>query len=160
MNTGRIGIVIILLFLLCGGGDLYAQSVNYDHWVGEHYGTDEGLPNRTVHGATRDNNQLLWVGTESGLSLLDGYRVKVFKDFPQRFNGDLKRDNEGLIIASLSGHPDSVEFFDPTTFRAAGKRGEMAFLLLRRAAKIGWFMLWQMNSCLAITLSMPIVQAS
>lgn len=122
MNSGYSVLGCTLLFLLCGGQYLCSQPVNYEHWVEEYYGTDEGLPNRTVRGAARDNNQLLWVGTEGGLSLLDGYKVKVFKEFPQRFNGDLKRDDQGFLIATLTTHPDSIEFFNPATFQATGER--------------------------------------
>lgn len=48
--------------------------------VSERYTTNEGLSDNSVLCALRDSYGLLWVGTENGLNLFDGHRIRVFRD--------------------------------------------------------------------------------
>ncbi len=44
----------------------------------EHYGVEEGLSSSKVYSLLQDNNENIWLGTESGVSLFDGSRFTTF----------------------------------------------------------------------------------
>ena len=56
---------------------LAAQPLNV-----ERLNTTDGLSNNRVHHIFQDSYGLLWIGTEYGLNLYDGYDFKIFKNDP------------------------------------------------------------------------------
>ena len=56
---------------------LIAQPLHVE-WLN----TMDGLSNNQVHYIFQDSYGLLWIGTEYGLNLYDGYSFKVFKNEP------------------------------------------------------------------------------
>ncbi|RKY91051.1 MAG: hypothetical protein DRQ01_08285, partial [Ignavibacteriae bacterium] len=48
----------------------------------ERLNTTDGLSNNRVHHIFQDSYGLLWIGTEYGLNLYDGYSFKIFKNDP------------------------------------------------------------------------------
>ncbi len=45
----------------------------------KHYNISEGLSHNTVHCVVQDEKGFLWVGTEDGLNMFDGYSFTIFK---------------------------------------------------------------------------------
>lgn len=77
MNNLKKRLLIFLLFLCLGiGHSCYAQFSNlkFDHITAE-----QGLPQSTIHGITKDKYGFMWFGTWSGLCRYDGYKIKVYR---------------------------------------------------------------------------------
>lgn len=47
------------------------------------FSVEDGLPNTTVEAILQDHQGFLWVGTNDGLSLFDGYRFETFRHDPE-----------------------------------------------------------------------------
>lgn len=80
------------------------------------YSIDDGLPSSQIYGFTKDDNGLLWMGTDNGLCLFDSEETEVFttKDgLPENVILELKKDANGKIWGkTLSGHFFNI---DPET---------------------------------------------
>ncbi|MEM9529011.1 MAG: hypothetical protein AAGA31_20540, partial [Bacteroidota bacterium] len=85
-------------------------------------GLEQGLPHRIVFGSTYRSDGLLWIATEGGLCLYDGYKMKRIAQFPTGFLGKMWLDEEERVIHVLNTFPDSLEVFDTKTSTAFGRR--------------------------------------
>ncbi|MEM9259733.1 MAG: hypothetical protein AAGA62_08805, partial [Bacteroidota bacterium] len=85
-------------------------------------GLEQGLPHRIVFGSTYRNDGLLWVATEGGLCLYDGYKMNRMAQFPTGFLGKMWLDQEERVVCVLNTFPDSLEVFDPSKRTAFGYR--------------------------------------
>jgi signal transduction histidine kinase/ligand-binding sensor domain-containing protein/DNA-binding response OmpR family regulator len=68
--------LIIILFSLFIYLDLYSQHTDYKF---EHLSIANGLSHNTVTGIIQDHKGFIWIGTNDGLNLYDGYSFRVFK---------------------------------------------------------------------------------
>ena len=68
-------ISLTLLYLLVDG---QVPNLKFTH-----IGTPDGLSNNNVWCIQKDKNGFIWIGTEDGLNLYDGYRFRIFRSDPQ-----------------------------------------------------------------------------
>ena len=80
--TKLLSVLISILFLLCFQFS-YGQVPNLKF---EHIGSEDGLPQSTIHGIAKDKYGFMWFGTWAGLCRYDGYSFKVY-----RFDASNKR---------------------------------------------------------------------
>ncbi|MEM6263761.1 MAG: two-component regulator propeller domain-containing protein [Bacteroidota bacterium] len=67
----------LLLFLLCGGPNLFAQGRASEPILRfEHYSTEEGLTSNSVTAILQDSRGFVWIGTPKGLNRYDGAQIK------------------------------------------------------------------------------------
>lgn len=116
--TGYLPFLVLACCLLSGLSPCAAQADTTHHF----FSLEQGIPNRTVRASLRQSNGLLWLSTAAGLSRFDGHRFVEFTDHPQQFVGPLNFDDGGKIVCQPINYQDSIEFFDPEEFVAAGKR--------------------------------------
>jgi signal transduction histidine kinase/ligand-binding sensor domain-containing protein len=101
---------ILFLFLFCAYGLSYslAQNIGYIHLSSKH-----GLSGDLVNCLWQDKQGLMWIGTNNGLNLYDGYHFTVFKTRPSLDITSLKEDEaqqlwigtkKGLSKLSLQDH--------------------------------------------------------
>lgn len=71
-------ILILVLFLfLLNNVVIYSQPIQV-----EKISIPEGLSTATVNNVFQDSYGLIWMATEDGLNVYDGYKIKVFKNIP------------------------------------------------------------------------------
>ena len=68
----RTYLTILLLTSLLSSQPLHVEKLTIS----------EGLSNSRVHGVMQDSYGLLWIATNDGLNLYDGYTFKIFKNVP------------------------------------------------------------------------------
>ncbi len=69
--------VLILFILLLNFGEIYSQTIQV-----EKISIPEGLSNTTVKRLFQDSYGLIWIPTEDGLNVYDGYKIKIYKNIP------------------------------------------------------------------------------
>ncbi|MCF0179251.1 MAG: hypothetical protein HUJ97_03265 [Bacteroidales bacterium] len=95
---------ILLLFLLCSFLSVYAQNTDTterNYWF-HSLTTDNGLSNSNISCLLEDSNGCIWIGTESGANIYDGYTVRMLN-----LNKDLgisESDNVQTIQEDYLGH--------------------------------------------------------
>lgn len=75
--------------------DISAQDYNY-----KQYTVDDGLPSNYVYGVIEDNDGLIWICTENGISKFDGYNFKNYSVENGLISNDivqLVKDSSGII---------------------------------------------------------------
>ena len=111
----------LLIFSFLSPSLSHAGDINPPFTIHQ-LGLEDGLPHRSVYASTHDRHHLLWLSTEAGLCRFDGYQISPFNHFPQKFSAHLRNDQDSLLIALVSGVPDSIEIFDPIRRMAKGQR--------------------------------------
>lgn len=85
-------------------------------FTAHHYGTEAGLPHRTVFSITQDHRGFLWVGTARGLARFDGYGFQVYS-MANGLSGSevslVECDSEGMLWVLCSN--GSITIMDPRT---------------------------------------------
>ena len=80
-------------------------------------GVEEGLSQGTVRSVTQDKTGFIWVGTESGLNIYDGYSFKLLQGPNGSFDESdikvFKQDADGLIW--LNVYDQGVYTYNPLT---------------------------------------------
>ena len=66
---------VAIFFACCFTNYLYGIPFNY-----QHYTTEDGLSNDNIKDILQDSRGFLWICTEEGLNLFDGYSFKVYKN--------------------------------------------------------------------------------
>ncbi len=106
-----------LLFLLLFSISSAGTKINF---VFTHVNTGNGLSQNTIKGIVQDDMGFMWIGTEDGLNLYDGYNCRIFKTDPlaensisDNFITAMVKDSKGYIwIGTNSG---GVNKLDPLT---------------------------------------------
>ena len=95
---------------------LYAQPSDINF---EHISIDHGLSQSTVFSIFQDSKGLIWLGTQDGLNLYDGYGFKIYKNDPENANSLSNNyvrwiyiDQDGVFWL---GTDSGLNAFDPTT---------------------------------------------
>ncbi len=68
---------LIILFLTLNFVEIHSQAIQV-----EKISIPEGLSNTTVKRLFQDSYGLIWIPTEDGLNLYDGYKLKIYKNIP------------------------------------------------------------------------------
>ena len=97
---------VLILFVLFKTSMLYSQNLKFDHIT-----IDKGLPSSNVLQLAQDYMGFIWVGTEDGLCIYDGYELKTYKHIAGQPNSltsntivALTEDNNGnLWIGTTNG---------------------------------------------------------
>lgn len=109
-NTG-----IVFLFFLLNIPALFAQLTGYPvvHKIDE----SKGLSDNDVQCILKDHQGFMWIGTASGLNLLDGSSITVFKNIPGNVNSisnnfikSIAESEDGLIWV---GTKDGLNCYNP-----------------------------------------------
>lgn len=111
-----LGVLLLLATHLYGSSDTLFLPQKY------YLGLEQGLPHRIVFGSEYHRDGLLWVATEGGLCLYDGYKMNRMAQYPVGFLGKMVLDDQERVISVLQRFPDSLEVFDPTDRTAFGHR--------------------------------------
>ncbi|HKI79791.1 MAG TPA: two-component regulator propeller domain-containing protein [Ignavibacteriaceae bacterium] len=77
--------IIYLFFLLIIVYSKLSQAQN-NQLKFTHIGADEGLSQNQVFCIFQDSKGLLWIGTQEGLNLYDGYKFRIFRHQPGNIN--------------------------------------------------------------------------
>jgi len=64
----------------------------------ERIGRNQGLSDSDVYGIVQDRSGLIWIGTENGLNLYDGYQFTVFNHDPFDPNTPSEKSTSSLIL--------------------------------------------------------------
>src|ERR1700678_361957 len=79
---------------------LLCLSVHAQVMPFKNYGTRDGLNDNNVQAVIRDDNGLLWVGTDFGISWFDGkrfYQPQIKANIGQLFVSGFYKDHSGTI---------------------------------------------------------------
>jgi len=115
----------------------------------QNYGTDQGLPNRTVQAISEDAQGFLWVGTQGGLARWDGYRFRHYRSDPDDATSlpdsvitRLQRDARGRLWIGTSGA--GLALYQPARdqFRIWGEGSGLSDVYVRALADDGQGGLW------------------
>jgi ligand-binding sensor domain-containing protein len=68
---------LIIIFLLLNCAVIYSQTIQV-----EKISIPEGLSNTTIKRIFQDSYGLIWIPTEDGLNVYDGYKIKIYKNIP------------------------------------------------------------------------------
>ena len=68
---------LIIIFLLLNCAVLYPQIIQV-----EKISIPEELSNTTIKLIFQDSYGLIWIPTEDGLNVYDGYKIKIYKNIP------------------------------------------------------------------------------
>jgi ligand-binding sensor domain-containing protein len=101
MRMGMAGCALLLWGSVCGAQDL--RYLSHQAW-----GTEEGLPQSSVHAIAQTRDGYVWVATEGGLARFDGVGFRVFgRANETAFSSDdvccLKVDGDGLLVGTADG---------------------------------------------------------
>lgn len=95
---------------------VFAQST--EHFSFQKIGQENGLSDNNVQCIYKDKNGFMWIGTESGLNLLDGSDITIFKNIPgnpnsisYNFINDITADTSGLIWIGTQKGLNSLDPF-------------------------------------------------
>lgn len=69
--------ILIIFFLFLNCTVIHSQAIQV-----EKISIPEGLSNTTVKGLFQDSYGLIWIPTEDGLNVYDGYKIKIYKNIP------------------------------------------------------------------------------
>lgn len=109
--------IICFIFLICFLNDLpcFAQSDNQIAF--QKIDEENGLSDNNVQCIYKDKHGFMWIGTASGLNLLDGSEITVFKNNPNDIHSisnnnitAITSDSKGLLWVGTQGGLNS---FDP-----------------------------------------------
>ena len=80
-----------------------AQDLRYTSH--QHWSTEEGLPQSSVHAIAQTPDGFLWIATEDGLARFDGFNFKVFdgRTLPSPDICCLKVQGEDLLVGTAEG---------------------------------------------------------
>ena len=126
-----VGIILIINIFIIDSAS--SQDLKFSHIT-----TEDGLSNNTVHCVYQDSRGFLWVGTDDGLNLYNGYEFTIFKLNAQDTNSlssnsvfRILEDSKGrLWIAASSGidifnretisfdHIPFVDDFNPSRYQS------------------------------------------
>ena len=68
---------LIIFFLTLNYAEIHSQEIHV-----EKISIPEGLSNTTVKRLFQDSYGLIWIPTEDGLNVYDGYKIKIYKNIP------------------------------------------------------------------------------
>jgi PAS domain S-box-containing protein len=112
-------IIVTLIGLFPGASHAIDAFVQQRALVFNHLATEDGLSQNGVTAFAQDNHGLIWIGTQEGLNLFDGYEFRNFYhqiDDPQSLSHDqiwaLLVDQSGRIWI---GTDDGLDQFNPAT---------------------------------------------
>lgn len=99
-------VFFLLFILLFNFSEIHTQVIQV-----EKFSIPEGLSSSTVKNIYQDSYGLIWIATEDGLNLYDGYKIKVFKNIPGNSESILSNNiweisedkNRNLWIATEAG---------------------------------------------------------
>jgi diguanylate cyclase (GGDEF)-like protein len=77
-RTGWIWLLAIALLLRSLSAAALDPEKPFRHYVFDHWGIEEGLPQLSVLSITQDASGYLWVTTQNGVARFDGVRFRVF----------------------------------------------------------------------------------
>ena len=108
-------IVFLLLIYFLNHAEILAQSFGNASF--QKIDQENGLSDNSVECIYKDRNGFMWIGTHSGLNLMDGSDITIFKNNPYNTNSissnainDITDDTTGLLwIATKRG----LNSFDP-----------------------------------------------
>jgi serine phosphatase RsbU (regulator of sigma subunit)/ligand-binding sensor domain-containing protein len=69
--------IIVFFFIFLNYNEFYSQTIHV-----EKISIPEGLSTTGVKNIFQDSYGLIWIATEDGLNVYDGYKIKVFKNIP------------------------------------------------------------------------------
>lgn len=88
------------------------------------YSYKDGLSDRVVTDIIQSKDQIIWVGTNSGLNKFDGYEFTVFNNFPGNKNQishddilSLAEDKAGNLIIQYRNIPNFFDRLNPITYQ-------------------------------------------
>jgi signal transduction histidine kinase/ligand-binding sensor domain-containing protein/DNA-binding response OmpR family regulator len=103
--------VFMLVCLLAGPRPCFSQDVRFDHLTGK-----QGLSQNNVWDIYQDRFGFIWIATEDGLNLYDGYSFTVFTHNPDdpssisnSYVGCIAEDKKGNLWV---GTQDGLNFYD------------------------------------------------
>ena len=110
----RLFLSFILIFL---AASLHAVNSGYSF---NHYQTRDGLPSNTVYCTMQDRNGFIWVGTDDGFCVYDGYRFTPLggqnpESLMRGMSTAMCVDEEGLVWFSSVG---GCGYYNPATDRS------------------------------------------
>ncbi len=80
--------ILIILFIVINGFSLFGQDP-----ILQHYDVKDGLPSSLIYDINQDDNGMIWIGTDKGISMFDGKR---FTNYTVK-NGLPNNDVFGLV---------------------------------------------------------------
>jgi len=94
--------LLFCLFLILGGSQSAHAQYRFDHWT-----TDNGLPQNSVHGTLQTSDGYMWFTTYDGLARFDGVRFTVFNKsnstgLPSNQFNVVYEDRKGDLWATLN----------------------------------------------------------
>jgi signal transduction histidine kinase/ligand-binding sensor domain-containing protein/DNA-binding response OmpR family regulator len=108
------GAVILLIFFFCALLGSSAQANYSTHY----YTVAGGLSNNTVNCIYQDKAGYIWIGTNDGLNMFDGYSFRIFRNQPGNKNSInhnnilfIKEDHQGQLWIGTS---TSLSLFHPS----------------------------------------------
>jgi len=113
----------IVVLLLCGfrPHPTFGQSKLAP---ADFYSYNDGLSDRLVTDIIQSHDQIIWVGTSSGLNKFDGYGFTVFNNFPGNKNQishddilELAEDKAGNLIIQYRNIPNLFDRLNPITYQ-------------------------------------------
>ena len=109
--------IFCFIFLICFLNDLSCVAQSSQPVVFQKIDEENGLSDNNVQCIYKDKNGFIWIGTASGLNLLDGSEIAVFKNNPEDINSisnnnisAITGDNTGLLWI---GTREGLNSFDP-----------------------------------------------
>jgi len=99
--------------LMLSAALLHAAGTGYSF---NHYQTRDGLPSNTVYCTIQDRNGFIWIGTDDGICVYDGYRFIILGDTdPENMLRGMSTalcvDDDGLVwFSTVAG----CGYYDPT----------------------------------------------
>ncbi|MFN8285861.1 MAG: histidine kinase [Chitinophagales bacterium] len=87
--------LLLVLLLLTGIYRVSAQELSYKHFT-----TDDGLPSSEVYDVFQDSKGFIWMATDHGLAMFDGYSFKTFNTdngLPDNTIFKIKEDYKGIL---------------------------------------------------------------
>ncbi len=110
--------LFLSFFLILTAASLHAANKGYSFNL---YQTRDGLPSNTVYCTMQDRNGFIWVGTDDGVCIYDGYRfTRLGGQNPESLMRGMTKsmcaDADGLMWFSTVG---GTGYYDPSTDRTA-----------------------------------------
>lgn len=126
-------------------GVLTAEAQNFieSSLAVRQYGTNEGLPSKTVRAIHKDRTGLMWIGTDAGLCTFDGKDFKIISQIPGDKIWSITEDNHGSIWFAIYGsgvgkyRNDSITIFNTTDGLVSNWVREVHFSVRHKLLMIG-----------------------